>query len=225
MDYILKKKPTGVTLITGFPSIGLVSTITTKYLIDHLDTEVIGHISSEKIVPLTAIHKGTIVEPLTLHYNKKYNLVVLQSLTEVIGLEWEVAEMILKISKELKAKEVIVLESMPSAKEEITLYSYSKNKISDLKPIKEGIIMGLTATLLLKSDSKISCIFAETHSNFPDAEAAAKVIEVLDKYLNMKLDYKPLLEQARKFEESLKQYMEKAKSMTDKRQKRESYFG
>ena len=81
MDYELTKKPSNVTLITGFPSVGLVSTIATKFLTDHLDVEIMGHISSEKMLPLTAIHKGTIVEPLTLYYNKKYNIVILQSLT------------------------------------------------------------------------------------------------------------------------------------------------
>ena len=86
--------------------------------------------------------------------------------------------------------------------------------------------MGLTATLLLKSTENISCIFAETHSNFPDSEAAAKVVEVLDRYLKMPIDYKPLLDQAKKFESSLKQYIEKSKEMGDNKQKRElSYFG
>ncbi len=226
MDYILTKKPTGVKIITGFPSIGLVATIATKFLTDHLEVEVIGHLISEKILPLTAIHKGKVVDPLTLYYNKKHNVVILQSLTEVAGLEWEIADAILKLAKELNAKEIIVLESIPSVKEEINLFSISKNKIAGTEVLKEGIIMGLTATLLLKSTENISCIFAETHSNLPDSEAAAKVVEVLDNYLKMPIDYKPLLEQAKKFESSLKQYIEKSKEMGDNKQKRElSYFG
>jgi len=226
MDYELTKKPSNVTLITGFPSVGLVSTIATKFLTDHLDVEIMGHISSEKMLPLTAIHKGTIVEPLTLYYNKKYNIVILQSLTEVTGFEWEIADTILKIAKELKTKEIIVLESIPSMKEEIKLYTYSKNKIGNIDQLKEGIIMGLTATLLLRSKNKITCLFAETHSNMPDSEAAAKVVEALDKYLNMKIDFKPLLEQAKKFEASLRQYIDKSKELGDKKQKRElNYFG
>ena len=72
----------------------------------------------------------------------------------------------------------------------------------------------------------LSCLFAETHSNLPDSKAAAKVIEALDKYLGMDIDYKPLLEQAAKFEEKLKTIMQKsqeAQEISDK--KKLSYFG
>ena len=39
---VLKKRPRGVTIIEGFPGIGLVGTITTEYLTEHLKTEKIG---------------------------------------------------------------------------------------------------------------------------------------------------------------------------------------
>ena len=99
MKLILTKKPKSPTMIYGFPSVGLVSTITTKFLIEHLEVEEIGCIESKYLLPLTAIHKSNIVEPITLYYNKKYNLVILQSLTEVAGLEWEIADAILNIAK------------------------------------------------------------------------------------------------------------------------------
>ena len=73
MKYIISKKPKGAKLILGFPSLGLVSTIATKFLIDHLDVEQIGKIESEHFVPLTAIHKSKIIDPITIYYNKKYD--------------------------------------------------------------------------------------------------------------------------------------------------------
>ena len=79
MKFVLTKKPKNPTIVLGFPSMGLVSTIATKFLIDHLDVEEIGHLESESILPLTAIHKSKIVNPITLYYNKKYNLIVVQS--------------------------------------------------------------------------------------------------------------------------------------------------
>lgn len=228
MDYKLTKKPRGPKIIIGFPSIGLVSTIATKFMIDHLETEIIGDITSEKIIPLTAIHKSNIVEPITLYYNKKHNLIILQAITDVMGLEWEIAKTLQKIAKEVDSKEIIIIEGIPSFKEEINLYYYATKKIPlKITPLKEGIIMGVTASLLLKSGkTPTTCIFAETHSNLPDSEAAAKVVEALDEYLGFKIDTKPLLEQARKFEASLKQYLEKSHNMLDKKQKKElSYFG
>jgi len=231
MKFILNKKPKSPIIIQGFPSIGLVSTIATKFLIDHLDVEEIGHIESEHIVPLTAIHKGKVVNPITLFYNKKYNIIVVQSLTEVTGYEWELASTMVEIAKTLAAKEVIVLESMPSHEENLDVYYFSnKNKVKDVKELKEGIVMGTTAALLLKAkEIPVTCIFAEAHSQLPDSESAAKVVRALDGYLGLKIDYAPLIEAARKFEASLKQYLEKTKQAaqvtTQKEQKELSYIG
>ena len=87
MKYVLTKKVKNPTIIQGFPSFGLVSTIAVKFLVDHLDVEEIGYIESEHISPLTAIHESRIVSPITLFYNKKFNVVIVQSLTEMAGFE------------------------------------------------------------------------------------------------------------------------------------------
>src|SRR3989344_2211773 len=167
MKFVLNKKPKNPVIISGFPSIGLISTITTKFLTDHLEVEDIGYIESENLVPLTAIHNSRIVHPITFYYNKKYNL----------------------------------------------------------KPLTEGVVMGTTAALLLKAeDFPVTCIFAEAHSQLPDSEAAAKVVEALDDHMNLKLDYRPLLEAAKKFEKNLKLMLKKKKkkiSNTTSQEKKE----
>ena len=72
--------------------------------------------------------------------------------------------------------------------------------------------MGPTAALLLRAKKfPITCIFAEAHSQFPDSEAAAKVIGALNDYAGFKVDYKPLLEAAKQFESKLKVLMQKSK--------------
>ena len=130
MKFVLNKKPKGVIIIQGFPSMGLVSTIATKFLIDHLDVEEIGYIESEHIIPLTAIHKSKIINPITIYYNKKFNLVIVQSLTGVEGYEWEIAATMIDIAKNLTAKEIIILESVPSHEEDANVYYFSnKNKL------------------------------------------------------------------------------------------------
>lgn len=233
MKYTLKKKPKNVTIIQGFPSLGLVSTITIKFLIDHLDVEELGYIESEGLVPLMAVHKSQIVNPITLYYNKKFNIVLLQSITEVNGLEWELAKTIVAIAKELKAKEVIVVEAIPSREQKVNVSYYSSKAKMHLDPVKEGIMMGVTAAMMLKARNQVplTCLFAEAHSQLPDYEVAAKVVQVLDDHLGLKVDFKPLVETAKKFEHSLKQYMQKAKESapqnTAQMQQKEklNYFG
>ena len=80
--------------------------------------------------------------------------------------------------------------------------------------------------MLRVEKTPVSCIFAETHSNLPDSKAAAKIVEALDKYLGMDLDYKPLLEQAQKFEDKLKSILKKSQEAQDiSDQKKLSYLG
>jgi predicted ATP-grasp superfamily ATP-dependent carboligase len=70
-------------------------------------------------------------------------------------------------------------------------------------------------------------LFAETHLNIPDSKAAAKLVETLDKYLGMDLNYQPLLEQAKKFEEKLKVILQKSKEAQENidSKNKASYFG
>ena len=70
MKAVLHKKLKNVTIIQGFPGMGLVSTLSTKFILDHLDFEQVGHIESRHIPPLTAIHKGKIIHPISVFHNK-----------------------------------------------------------------------------------------------------------------------------------------------------------
>ena len=217
MKFVLTKKPKNPVIIQGFPSIGLVSTIVTKFLTDHLDVEEIGHIESKYIVPLTAIHKCKVINPITIFYNKKYNLVIIQSITEVAGHEWDIAETIFEIATQLSAKELIVVEGIPGTQEDKikTFFCSSNSKVKvNTTPLNEGIIMGVTAAMLLRGENSkipVTCLFAETHSQLPDSEAAAKIMEILTGYAKIKVDYKPLIAAAKKFEANLKMFIEKTR--------------
>ena len=86
-----------------------------------------------------------------------------------------------------------------------------------------------TGALLLRvKNIEKSCIFVETHSSLPDSRGAAKVIEILDKYLGLNVDYNPLLKKAEVFERKVKQILEKGKDVLSKRQERDetlNYLG
>lgn len=234
MEIILRKKPNKPIIVEGFPGFGLVGTIAIEYLIDHLDAEQIGEIRIEESPPMVAVHKGVIVEPLGIFYNKKYNLIILHALTAINGLEWDLADAIHKLSKMVNAKEIISLEGVgapPNIAKKAGSYYLSKEENKKLAktgvaPLQEGIVMGVTGALLLKKTSNVSAIFAETHSALPDSRAAAKVIEVLDKYLGLNIDYKPLIKKAIEFESKLKGLMQKGKVATkDKQRKELTYLG
>jgi len=235
MELKLTKKPKSPTIIEGFPGFGLVGTIATEYLINHLETEQIGKICNDDSPAIVAIHEEKVVEPLGIFYNKKYNLILIHAITAVAGFEWKLAEQMNKLAKILNAKEIISIEGVGSkasvADSRVFYYSSTESRkkkfeATGTKPLKEGIILGVTGALMLRADVPLTCIFTETFSELPDSSAAARTIKVLDKYLNLKVDVKPLLKQAEQFEQKLKGILSKsreAQSMADKKQM--SYVG
>jgi len=236
MKIVLKKKPKNPIIIEGFPGFGLVGTISTEYLINELGAKPIGAIHAEDLPPMVAIHENKIVQPVGIYYDEKNNLVILHVMTNVKGIEWEVGDLVLELAKQLDAKDIVAIEGVgtPLPADEVSAYYYStsdagKKKFETFKlaPLKEGIILGVTATLILQGEDRpISCIFVETHSSLPDSKAAAKAIEVLDKYLGLKIQTAPLLKQAEKFEAKVKGLIEKGNVATEEQKKKTlSYVG
>ena len=227
MKINLKKRPKGVSLITGFPGVGLVGTIVTKFLIDKLDVEKIGNIHSHSLAPVVAIHKNQIIEPMGIFYNKKHNLVILQALTGVNGMEWEISHVVSKLAKEVGAKEIINIESMlGNNNNKISSYYYSTNdkrkkdfESLNISELKDGIIVGVGGALMLENKFPLSVIVSQAHYNLPDSESAAEVVKVLDKLLEINIDIKPLLVAAKKFESQLKGMMDQTHKMSAQEKK------
>jgi uncharacterized protein len=236
IQLILNKKPKGVTILEGFPGIGLVGTITTEYLVEHLQTEQIGSIIVDNVAAMIAVHDNKVVEPISLHYNKKYNLVLIHAISAGDGVGWKLADTIMDLAKQLQAKEIVCVEGVGSTQASISSNTFyfstdakKKKALSSITPLEEGIIVGVTGALMVRAKNgniPITALFAETHSKLPDSKAAAAAIGALDTYLKLNVDPKPLLKQAEEFEKKLKSVMSQTKDTRDLQEKKMmSYVG
>src|SRR3989338_6181961 len=226
MQLTLSKKPKNPTIILGFPGFGLVGSIATEFLISHLKTQKIGKILLTEMPAMVAIHQQKVVDTLSIYHDAQYNLLIMHGIASPKGLEWELASTIEKIAKSVGAKEFICLEGVGTSKEKTSVFYHASLEKSRLKlngigvkPLSEGVVLGLSAALLSTTRVPITCIFAETPSELPDSKAAAELIKTLDQYLGLEVDYKPLLVQAQHFEEKLKSLIsssQKAQEMSDK---------
>lgn len=227
MEVKFNKKPEGATLIEGFPGFGLVGTIVTEHLMENLECEKIGELVYDDLPATVAIHKGKMVHPMSIYYNEKYNVVILHAILDIKGKEWEIADAVKQITEELKIKEIISIEGVAGQGKENNIYCYNNKKFEnqDAKPIKESVIMGVTAALLIRG-LPVSCLFAETNSEMPDSTAAAKILEHLDTYIGFNLETKPLYEQAEVFENKLKNIKQQTKNTESEAEKKQmSYLG
>ncbi len=229
MEIVLKKMPKNPIIIEGFPSFGLVGTITTEFLLEHLKAKKIGEFRYKELSPVAAIHKGKLINPMAVWHVPSKNIVILHTILNVKGYEWEIAEQVIEMAKKMDAKEVISLEGVATddASDDIKVFYDGNKKFEECgaKPINESIIMGVSAALMLRYD-KLNCLFAGAHTQLPDSKAAAKLIEVLDKYLDLDVDYHPLLKQAENFESKIKNILQQSnKTMKEADKKTMSYLG
>lgn len=234
MKLILKKKPRNVTIVSGFPGFGLIGTIAIEFLLDHLQTEKIGIIEMEEVPAMIAIHQNKVIEPVSIHYNEKYNMVLIHAINIGKNLAWKLSDVIVELAQSLGAKEIISLEGVgsPNPGSRVFFYStkdgaVSKKLTAVANPLNEGIIVGVTGALLAKSiATPVIALFAEAKSGLPDSKAAADIIKVLDAYTGLQVDPKPLLQQAKVFEEKLRGILQKGKKADElSEEKHLSYVG
>ena len=215
MNIILTKEPKGVTIIQGFPGFGMVGSISTEYLLEHLETTLIGTVQVDEIPPMLAIHKGELIPQIGLYYSEKFHIVILHFLVKGQDHEWLFAKIIQEIAVRLEAKEIISLEGV-SGEETAQVFAYSnlEDKQTELTKkgfplLNESIILGVSAALFLQNVS-ITAFFAMTKSTLPDSTAAAEIIKALDKYLGLSVDYSPLYDRAKEFEDKIKELLSKS---------------
>jgi uncharacterized protein len=230
----LAKRPKGVTVIEGFPGLGLVGTIATGFLLDHLKMERIGSYYFEDPPATLAVHGCRIVDPIGIYYNRDYNLVVVHAITSAAGIEFRAADLVNSLCEQLDAKLLITLEGVGSTEANQTRGFFFTKEPAVRKQMEklgidclgEGIIVGVTAALLMRGQVPQLCLFAETHSKLPDSRAAAKIVEILDKLIGLKVNYAPLLKQAEEFEKRLKGLLEQTtKTQELKEKKQVGYIG
>ncbi len=239
----------GATIIDGFPSVGLVSSIAANYLIKVLNLEHIGIMDSEHFPTVSLIRDSKPLGPVRIYAGEKGRrgdqIVAFISEFQPPGalirpiahtlVQWAIdqrCKMILSpeglvVDPELKdtadiSDIVFGIASTPQARELL--------KENNIRPFEEGVISGVAGVLLCegrKRDFNVATLLAEAHPDFPDARAAALVLEAIDRLLlGIEFDAKPLFEEAKRIEEHIKEIQKQAVTKKDgKAAPRPSMYG
>ncbi len=222
------------TLIIGFPGVGLISTIAVNFMVDSLKMDLVGYLRSEKLPPAAVVQDGIPLHPVRIY--RKDNLMMLLSDFQIpVQLASVMSDTILSWvgDKSNRFKSIITLEGIiaePTAEEkEVMVYGVGSTdparemlKTSSIQVFDHGWITGVSGLLLSdgrESSQNVICLLADANAMYPDARSAAKLVETIDELLpEIKLDLKPLIEEADKIEENIKSQMEKAKDLVAARQ-------
>ncbi len=221
------------TVIAGFPSIGLVSTIVANYLIDALGLKQVGALQSPHFPTLSVVHTGEPLSPVRIYAGRLQNgqrlAVFVSEFKPKPDLINSLSDAIMNWVKSKKCKLLISPEGMvvegKSSGEEGAVDAYAigstetaRNLLQskEIAQFKNGIIAGVSGVLLNKGKHDkfdVVSILTEAHPNYPDARAAASAINVIAKVIGVEINVGPLYDEAERIEKQLQKFHKQAKPM------------
>ncbi len=216
-------------VLDGFPSVGLVSSIVANYVIDFLHLEQIAIVDSNYFPAVALVRGWEPLSPVRVYGGTSPDgakIAVFVSEFQVPqALIKPLATLILDWADEQKASLVITPEGLigEERKERVDVYGiastdYARQKIpEEVLKFEEGVITGVSGVLLTegkKRGTDVIALLAEAHPNYPDARAAARIVEILNIIMGgEKIDPKPLYEEAEKIEKNIAQIREQAEKV------------
>jgi len=240
----------GATVIDGFPSVGLVSSIVANYIINSLHLELVGIMDSVYFPTVSLIREGQPTHPVRIYSGQKKggedqvavfisefqpppNLIKLIAQTMIDWAQEQRCKMLvcpegLIIDREAKGEEPVetAVSVYGVGSTELATNVLKKNEITIFE---EGVITGVAGVLLnegKKREFDVISLLSEAHPDYPDARSAARVIDAIDKILlHTQLDAKPLYEEAERIEMQLKAIHKQAGTKKPPTPTRPSMYG
>jgi uncharacterized protein len=221
-------------LVLGFPTVGFVGTIAATYLVE---TCAMGHVASvvsPRLPPVAVVRDGQALSPVRVYLTDMVcgmdgecsQLAVVQS--DAAPPPEDVAalvETLVAWTADRGGRRFVCLEGMPSRGSPAeapkvygvgsTMAVVSTLEALGVEPLLEGTLTGVGGVALYVARSRGVdglCLLAETVPEFPDARAAAKLVETLGPLLpELKLDARPLYERAEALERYYRDQMARQK--------------
>ncbi|MEM2839684.1 MAG: PAC2 family protein [Thermoplasmata archaeon] len=239
----------GATVIDGFPSVGLVSSIATNYIIKLLNMQEIGVMDSDGFPHVTLVRDAVPLSPVRIYAGdrtRKGDLLVafvseFQSPPDMIR---PISKALLNWAAENRCKMIIspeglIVDPELKDKEELSRAIFAIGSTDHAREIirrghfqtfDEGVITGVAGMLLIEGmarDFDVITLLAEAHPDFPDAGAAALVLEAIDDLvLGIDLDAEPLFKEAQNIEARLRDLQAQAiQKVMPKSQAKPSMYG
>lgn len=224
----------GATVIDGFPSVGLVSSIVANYIINSLHLELVGIMDSVYFPTVSLIRDGQPTNPVRIYSGQKKGsedqiAVFISEFQPPPNLIKLIASTMIDWAQEQRCKlllcpEGLIIDRKENSEddtEKIDVYGVGSTekasellKTNNITIFEEGVITGVAGVLLnegKKREFDVISLLSEAHPDYPDARAAARVIDAIDKILlHTQLDAKPLYEEAERIELQLKAIQKQA---------------
>jgi len=236
-------KATGGTLVSAFPSVGMVGTIAGSFVADSLKMERIAYVFSDDLPPAALVQEGIPSYPLRIVGYRDVSILTSEfqiplqfgsALSRTV-LDWTSSngyDLIICLEGLMTGQEVQAVE----IEREVRVFGVGSTErartlvsSAGIDQFKIGMITGVSGALLSEGErvgKDVVCLLVDANAMYPDARGAAKLVESLTRLLpSLKLDMKELYEEAEKIEENVKATVEKTKELLATRQSQAERLG
>jgi len=218
----------GASVLIGFPGSGLVGTIALQYMVDQLEFEQIGTMTSKFFPPLAMMNNGVINDPVRIYIKNDIAAIVADIPIHPM-ICYETSRDIIDWLAQFKPKEVVTIAGIITNEPEKRVFGVATTTDA-LTRIQEhalilpiGSISGIASSLLTECKARGIPgygLLGET-VNAPDPRSSAATIEVLNKMYNLGLDVQPLIDQAVEIEQSMGKIAEEVQQSAEQSPKKD----
>jgi len=203
------------TVVAGFSAFGLAGLTAVDFLVDHLDLEETGHLTTDSLPSITPFEAGT-----PRHHSRFFSrpdldlTVFVNELFLPTPVADSFADTLLAWTDEHDVSEILALSGIPYAHgpdEHDTFYvasaDYRAHRLadSDIRPMGRGFLDGINGSLMyrgIESDLRTAVFITPIHAQMPDVPAAIRLVETFDQVYDFGIDAGPLEE----FAQTVEQY-------------------
>jgi uncharacterized protein len=222
----------GAMMVVGFPTHGLVGSVAASYLVHSLDMSLIAYMISEQFPPTVIMEEGVVSAPVRFYASKlvcgvdrscDQLVVVIADIQPPVEMLNRLGREILDWAEHKGIQLIVTIEGQPvenEVKGDARVVAMANRAAAPLLEkyrfqLANGVVTGLAGGILLGAIGRVTpvlCLVAQAHKDYPDARAAAKVIETVNPLVPLLvLDTKPLREKARQIEAEVRRTLQQTR--------------
>ncbi|MCK5291370.1 MAG: proteasome assembly chaperone family protein [Thermoplasmata archaeon] len=206
---------TGGTVLEAFPSVGLVSTIASSYLISTLELDQICALESEHFPPVSMVYSTKPKFPARIYAREDIKLAVfISEFPPHTMLHRPLAKRLLSWSMDQRCRRILSLEGLPKPGSDdvepelkgVGSIDAAREELdkSGIEQMEIGMIPGVSGVLLNEGrwvGFNVIGLLADSIPGQPDALAAAKLVDGVNRLIpEVEIESEPLLKQVAEME-------------------------
>ena len=206
-------------IFAGFVGAGLVGPIAVGHMIEKLGMKEIGYMRSKHLPPSTVFMKGRLRHPFRFYANKEGTIcAVICEITLRMEGVYTIVAAILDWAKEKGSNEIIILDGVASDEHDQKAYCAAEEDLcrvmadKNINVIPHGFITGIPGGILnecLIREIQGVALLVKANKLLPDPEAAATLIEAVNKMYKMQIDVSDLKKEKERIGAELEELSQK----------------